>query len=368
MRSSMAPVSMQFNMTNLLMGQRVNAYPLTQPYRHPIEIEEVHFAFSWTDHVNDGPTADLRALLHQLKFGIKFGEAYATLDKTATLQAFGRRAGRYDGWTNQNNAGPLVQGNSGLPGSARGWLTWKFPEPVFVPEKAQVECLFEYGSDIPNPNDAHRPTPVQAWVSLTGRALPKMEPWPSIVRIPWVTSFKTPAVPISEGAVNASTPESGLQNQNEEPVVVQRMLGSVVTQKASDEIVDVNVRVSDTSGAYIVREQTPLFELFNGRTRAWDMGAVLKSKEFVVVEYSYDPASIIGNATPAITYQASDEIQLIFGLVGYREMSMAAVYPKVLVPATGQPPVQRPNLPAPTRQNGLMPKSPLGAFRHSRGH
>lgn len=333
----MAPVSTQFNVT-LAQGERANAFPLTQPFRHPIMLEAVEFAFS----APAATIASTRALLHQLNFGIKFGSAYAVLDKTAPLQSFIRRAGYYDKYTDNGN---FAHGFGDLnlhpvtPMTARSWATWTLPAPVFVPEKAQIECLLEYDLNIPNRTDASVIPNIQVWCTLIGRGLPKMQPWPEVVRIPWITSHRTTPAAISVGPIDRHTPENALQNQNEEPVVVQRMLASACTQYVSDEMVDANVRISDTTGAYIVRERTPVMELFNGRTRAWDMGAVLKPKEFVVVEYDYDPTNMVGQSTPLQTYATSDEVGLIFGLVGYREMPTALVYPQVLVPATGQPPI-----------------------------
>lgn len=364
----MAPISVQFNAT-LLKGQRFQAHPIEQQYRHPILVEEIDFTFSaGPAGIADVNTA--RAIFHQLNFGLKFGAAVAMLDKTAPLASFCRRAGVFDGYASNLNAGPIYYQTApngfynGL--TARSWAKWTLPDGVFVPEKAQIEALIEYAADIPNATDASIPPSIQVWVTLTGQALPKMEPWPKVVRIPWVTHYKTAPVAISAGSVESATPENALQNQNEQPVVVQRMLGSIASQRASDEVVDVLVRVSDTTGAYIVREKTPLLELFNGRTRCWDMGAVLKPKEFVVVEYEYDVADIVGQTTPLLTYQATDEFQLIFGLVGYREMSIAEVYPEVLVPATGQPPIQPGDLPVPSRANGLLPSAKLGAYRPPR--
>lgn len=336
MTDSMAPLSVQFN-CSLSAGQIFTAYPLSQPYRHPIQIEEIIFSFSVGPTVTEGNKDDWRALLHQLGFGMKVGAAAVVLDRTAPLPAFCRRLGLTDGYALNNVVGSFQRANganfSGLP--MRSHLSWKLPAPIFVPEKAQLECEVSFAADIPNPNDSKALGQVQVWVSLIGKALPKLEPWPKVVRVPWISSFKTTPAAISAGDVNGATPENGLQNSNNEPVVVQRMLGCAVTQKASDEIIDVEVRVSDTTGAYIVRELTPMLELFNGRTRCWDMGAVLKPKEFIVVEYRYGVASIVGNATPTITYQTSDEIQLIFGLVGYRELPFEEVFPQAVDPATG---------------------------------
>lgn len=354
----MAPISCGFN-AQLVPGQLVQAFPLTQPYRHPILVEQVQFAF--------GPsTVTSRSLLHQINFGIKFGAAEAVLDRTAPLQAFCRRAGFYDGIAGSTvETGPYNNtGGTRFSGlQPRSWLAWTLPDPVFVPEKGQIECLLNYALNIPNPNDASLIANFNIWVVLTGQALPKMEPWPELVRIPWISAHRTPARAISVGAVDAHTPEHSLQNQNEEPVVVQRMLGSCATQYVSDELIDADVRVSDTTGAYIVRERTPMMELFNGRTRCWDMGVVLKPKEFISVEYAYDPTNMVGNATSPVAYATSDEIQLIFGLVGYRELPTAAVYPKVLVPATGQPPVLRPTILPQGARSPMLPGATLAGRR-----
>ncbi|MBP6479886.1 MAG: hypothetical protein KA310_03470 [Pseudomonadales bacterium] len=323
------PVSLQFNAT-LLKGARTAAYPMDQSYKHPIEVTEIRFAFSGGPAGEEGPTK--RAILHQLSFGLQFGARVGVLDDVAPLPAFCRRLGEWDGGAGNDT------GEAGDPNrTKRRTASWKLSEPVFVPAGARIYALMQYDADIPNSNDAL--AAIQVWVTLVGTALPQNTPTPKVIRIPWVSAARTPPVAIGGLVLAGRLPDDALQNTHEQAVVVQRMLGSAHTQHFNDEVFDVDVRVYDTTGAYIVRDATPMMELFNGRSRTWDMGAVLQPKEFISVEYEADPATLalaLANAAdldlePDVLAE-SDEIQLIFGLVGYREVPGDELYPKEPMP------------------------------------
>jgi hypothetical protein len=147
---------------------------------------------------------------------------------------------------------------------------------------------------------------------------------------------------------NFRSGENDLGNFTNTDVIVQRVSAMSVGNWAQD--VDHNVpqfgiyaachvpttcRFWDSRGALLIRDFALMQELFSNG--AWDMGAVLHPKEFLVVEGTIDsrfacgdPADIWYSQALPPTYAERFQ-QAMFGLIGYREVPTQLIWGPALV-------------------------------------
>jgi hypothetical protein len=231
------------------------------------------------------------------------------------LPSFCARKGYADG-TSLNAAGVL-----GLNGT---YYSWKLAKPMLVLPGTRIYVLLRFNPD--SPNGPRRPLALDVTVAMLGRSLPRGEFPPKIVNVPWLTAWRAPAVEIGAGvSVAQMSPDSALANQFDSSVRITSMLGCIATQFWAGEVLpDARVKISSSLDGYIVRELTPLMELFSGRHRAWNVYSSMQSKEYWTVELEYSTTALL--AGPETDYVGTDTVQGIFGLQGYREVPLETLY------------------------------------------
>lgn len=237
---------------------------------------------------------------------------------------------------------------------------WR-PEPFTLDQNDDLYCDLRWAPDaVPfNPDTLNvlLPTQLVVEVAFFGKALPSGLPLNGSRRLPYVAAYREPVRPLDDvnhtTPIESQTPVASLQNGEEEPMMVQSLLGARVTAYSPwDPGANDFIRIYDSNGSLITRDDVPLLELFGVR-RSWDCSTILKPKEYMTVEWNLgrqtaaddapqvnDFGQIPGSRTFETTtifgspYTLLSRYQHIFGLVGYRETGL--LKPKFL-PDTSRP-------------------------------
>lgn len=326
-----APITSVYR-TQLAPGDNVAAFDLNQENDVPIEIRGFRFTAIEGSAVGN-PAPNNSATCEPgvwLDWGLQIGSREVRMGDLVPVVATCPRKGYADG---VSRTGPSSVQPDGT------YYEFKLKDPAFVLPGTRVYVLLRYSRTAPAAILGSGPTTIDATVEMYGKAIPGDLPPPLMVKMPWMTSWRAPVVLLSAAAaVEQSSPDSALANQYDSPVRVTSMLGCLATKFWAGEIVpNSKVRISSSLDGYFVREPTPIMELFSGKSREWGISCAMQSKEYWTVEVAYDASPLLQATTD---YAATDQIQAIFGLVGYRTVPLETLYrdPK---PEVAHPNIER---------------------------
>lgn len=311
-----SPITSSYR-TQLVPGSNVAAYDLNQQQRDPIVIDKFQFSCLRNSPGNPDPAA--AAAVAQIEvgtfvdFALQVGSREVRMGDLVPLPSFCARKGYADG----------AALNSGIEVGNGTYYQWSLPKPMLVLPGTRIYALLRYPVELQT--GGFRPLAIDVTVTMIGRSLRRGETPPLTTCVPFLTGWRAPAVAIGAGVqVAQSSPDPAIANQFDIPVRVTSMLGCLATQFWAGEVIpDAMVRISSSMGGYIVRELTPLMELFSGRHRAWNIACSMQPKEYWTVELEYSTNALL---TPITDYVATDEVQGIFGLQGYREVPLETLY------------------------------------------
>lgn len=320
---------------------------VAQQYYAKLRLGEANSAFSLNDQIGcdfwleelrlgaidqtGGAASDISS---QLEWGLKVGRMVCTAGAgTSTTNTVPVPA-------SSKLCYPRTQLNFGEPVKSFTTII-RFDKPVYVPANQRIIGTLKNAAN-PPVWGAGPSASIEGWMTAVGRRAQPNEK-PDVIHVPWFSSWKSPLSAVGAGVVyQYRSPDHALANGNEQPIYVQRMLGALATGAIVGEVMPCDVRISDSNQRYIVRELTPMYELFSYQQRDWDMGCILKPKEFLNVEVSFDTSPLVAAGNFSTGYVAADQVQAFFGLAGYREMQFHEVYQDLSEPAQPVVLIQQP--------------------------
>lgn len=260
------------------------------------------------------------------EFGVKMTVS------NVSLQLFSMRLkinGNYiiDDFVPLSVLGPHTDFTEFMAGNGLGYsFFWRLAKPLWLDEQDDISVELKFNGGLDVFDSATLTTlgtaPPEVTVTLKGRStlnskrpaerfLPFNVTWgPEL----WTTEADTGSF--------LRSPDSALFNGKDETACITRILSQAQVQSyriAGNDVYTpnsallLNLRLSHSSGYYIVKDLTPYFELFQNVSRSAAFKFNLKSKEFLTLELQTKTFEPVGYAEPMspIPYLFS------FGLQGY---------------------------------------------------
>lgn len=308
-----SPIALTFQ-NQLVPGSVATPDPgvsIKNPYRSPMWIDEIRFNFSSEGmSAIPGNLVAIRAKLNGKYFinePVLIRALVPQLDITETL----------------------------LGGGDSGNYVWKLWKPIWM--DADDEMDLELSWQIPQLPNAGGGLPAIAWgnsgatnviVTVLGRST-TLNNRPQVRHLPWATKWTTEFINYGSPVPYLQrSPDSAIANQLRHHVNVRRMLcafgfGNDFPQALDavpESFVNNTLRISDSNGVYIAKDPIPLFELFTGTTRAYDLNFVMKPKDFWTLEFTFGNPDYLTDSfdIPTVAYNVFYQ----FALTGFTEEAL----------------------------------------------
>lgn len=325
------PLAIQWN-GQLERGQSAAAPNLDQVIRSPMWVDEIVITLS-TQSENDFGTVLHKNWMDSVRLYFRVGDHEITTGKQgvsvnmlAPNMFANERITR-----NQDDTGLVPWMDQDLFPEIS--YNWKLPKPLFVVPGARLYLGLNATNPAMSATDDTAPFSNAAkfnfWISLLCRRVNPHQPLPSVVHVPFVAQYKTKAHTIDEDNWEESSQDTDIVNGFAQPIHLKRMIGSMSTQFTPTEVMDAEVRIADKAGAFIVREYTPVLELFSGFYKALDLeGCVLPPGDFYTIDVSVkDTTDLLIGSEELAFYTEDSEIIGNFSLIGHRDLPLNEVYP-----------------------------------------
>lgn len=129
--------------------------------------------------------------------------------------------------------------------------------------------------------------------------LTDMSKRPAERHLPFAVSWtqENPFLPTEPDFAHRVSPDTALFNGRGKPVCVTSIQGTKLNNydAPSFNSEQLRIQISDSQGGYIVKDSTPIHELFGIWVGRWDVSFVMKPKEYWTVEVQFrEPSTIIG--------------------------------------------------------------------------
>lgn len=177
-------------------------------------------------------------------------------------------------------------------------IVWRLPRPLYVPAGEIVTASFLANGSVTSTNVV---------LTYAGRSVLMDYPVPKKIAIPWVTAF----LPTRRAGGSNTTQEStnsDLVNTLGVPLHAQRLVGLMSGDTDALEALCL-MQMRTSYGQVIIRDQVPFANVFSTE-RCWDLGSVMKPKDYYIVNLTENYATV----NPAHTVSSA------ISLVGYREV------------------------------------------------
>ena len=198
-------------------------------------------------------------------------------------------------------------------------FTWKLPKPLYIPPS---EYLIPTLQNIAMPSGLDLTAKVR--VTYAGRSLASNHPTPKAIHVPWVTAYLTPFR--GAGTFTDQSTEADLVNPFNESLNVQRFIGRILVDKitATEEVGEsvtyyaglgsrlTTVRMTNSNGVILVRDNTPFNHLFNATDRSWTVNAILPPKGFYLAFFSQNHTGM----------DAAGYVSSMISMIGHREVKL----------------------------------------------
>lgn len=192
------------------------------------------------------------------------------------------------------------------------FIDWKLPQPLYIPP---TEYLIPRVYNAPI--SGATPLSVTVAIQYVGRSLPSDYERPQKMYIPWLANYTSPVTAYNVSAEETTT-ESDIVNPFNEPVYVQRFIGT--TSDAYGANISPRGSLYTTTNAYdsfgnvLVRDRTPFSHLFTTMDKVWPAKSVLQPKGFYIFNTmrAFDGLPSDGNTEYqySITMQSYREVVL----------------------------------------------------------
>lgn len=298
----------------------VNADALYSPYGLPMEIHEIKWLLR-------APTNQIIGAGVGCSFELgsyKLTNGYVPISSFCRSILMTLQGGNFVDYSMNSTSGEEI---GTVPSFAN--FVWRLKTPLFVPAGAVLLPKFQHRNLIPDD--------ITAQITYSGTVLtPNYRPRKLV--LPWVAYWAAAGVRYDTASSQVSL-ESDLVNPWDEPLFVQRLTGRInysgnissvppserfamglnTTGNGLAEMAGkyYTVRMTHSSGANIIQNQTKFESAFYGGTRAWDIEVRIPPHSHFIVQLDKIADATASGSTAAMRSQP------IIGMVGYREIGSA---------------------------------------------
>lgn len=222
-----------------------------------------------------------------------------------------------------------------------GLYRWRLDNPLWIPPGvALVPTLSHLG-----PTDV----PMRVGITYLGRVCPS-KPEPGVVKVPWIAHWRSKAWHAEDRSSADQSPKSALMNRHQTPLRVERFVGRIaqvnlpsgdgqsllMDPKVPFQLDDalagywsqrLRLTMRDSAGGHVIREPTPVRNVFGGRNRMWPCQHDLPPGSFYSLRVLLANDNISGSAGAgdygeAITGLQSTRGALDVSMVGWRKVQL----------------------------------------------